>query len=212
MPPRAYRNGQALPIHGTPKVSMAVATYRPSDELACLLYSLKAQTYDHGEVILVHDGPGPKALAVVGRIGDPRIRLVEAPERQGHYGHPWRQLGIDHCTGDYIGLSNGDNYYAPVYFEWMLYALTTQDADFAACNMIHSYLRWAPFTTRPEKGGMDLGAWIARAALVKSTPWRDTDIQADGTFVEEMLRKARRVTHVPGWLFVHNGPRPRPAG
>ncbi len=150
--------------------------------------------------------------AVVERIGEPRIRLVEAPERQGHYGHPWRQLGIDHCQGGYIGLSNGDNYYAPVYLEWMLYALTTQDADFAYCNMVHSYLRWAPYTTRPEKGGMDLGAWIARAALVKSTPWRDTDNQADGTFVEAMLRKARRVTHVPGWLFVHNGLRPRPAG
>jgi glycosyltransferase involved in cell wall biosynthesis len=204
MPARSIRSWQPLPIHGRPKVSLAVATYQQTDELACLLYSFKAQTYDHWEVVLVHDGPGPEARAVVDHIGDARIRLIETPEHRGQYGHPWRQFGIEQCTGDYIGLSNGDNYYAPVYFEWMLYSLVVQDADFAYCNMVHSYLRWAPFTTRPEKGGMDLGAWIARAALVKATPWWDLDLQADGTFVEDLLRKTRRIIHVPACLFVHN--------
>lgn len=106
---------QRLAVPGDPKVSLAIATYQQGDELACLLYSLKAQTYANWEAVVIHDGPGPEARAVVGRVGDPRIRLLEAPERRGGYGHPWRPLGIAASTGDYIGLSNGDNYYAPVY-------------------------------------------------------------------------------------------------
>jgi glycosyltransferase involved in cell wall biosynthesis len=204
MPLRNFRNWTPLPIPGRPKVSIVVATYQQTDELACLLYSFKAQTYDNWEIILVHDGPDPEARAVVARVGDARIRLIETPERKGQYGHPWRKLGIDGCTGDYIGLSNADNYYMPVYFEWMLSALVTQNAEFAFCNMVHSYLHWGPFTTRPEKGGLDLGAWIAKASLVQATPWWDMGFMGDGTFIEDLLRKARGVVHVPGCLFVHN--------
>ncbi len=193
-----------MPVPSRPKVSVAVATYEQTDELACLLYSFKAQTYDHWEVVVVHDGPGPKARAVVAHMNDARVRLIETPERKGQYGHPWRQLGIDACTGDYIGLSNGDNYYAPVYFEWMLSVLTTAGADFAYCDMVHSFVQWRALATRPEKGGLDLGAWIARAGLVKATPWWDMGFVGDGTFIDDLLSKAQGVVHVPACLFVHN--------
>jgi glycosyltransferase involved in cell wall biosynthesis len=204
MPPYESLFWKPLPIVGTPKVSLAIATYRQPDPLACLLYSLKAQSYDHWEAIVVHDGPGPEARAVVDHIADARIRLIETPERKGQYGHPWRQLGIEACTGDYIGLSNGDNYYAPVYFEWLLHVLTTRHGDFAYCDLVHSHERWAYFPTTPRKSGLDLGAWIAKAALVRATPWRDMSFAGDGTFIEDLVARARAVIHVPACLFVHN--------
>ena len=204
MPKREIRGWTPQLVPGQPKVSLVVATYRQVDELACLLYSLKCQTYDRWEAVVVHDGPGPEAAQIVDAVGDARVVLVETPERRGQYGHPWRKLGIDRSTGDYIGLSNADNYYAPVYFEWMLSALVSAGADFAYCNMVHSYLRWAPLATRAEKGGLDLGAWIARASLVKATPWWDLGFMGDGTFIEDVLDGAEAIVHVPGCLFVHN--------
>jgi glycosyltransferase involved in cell wall biosynthesis len=193
-----------LPVPGKPKVSVAIAAYRQTDQLVCLLYSFRAQTYDNWEAIVVHDGPGPDTRAVIEQIGDPRIRLLETPERKGQFGHPWRQLGIDACTGSYLGLSNGDNYYAPVYFEWMLHVLVTRDADFAYCDMVHSHHHWAYFPTVPRKSGLDLGAWIGKASLVKATPWRDMSFAGDGTFIEDLLPKARAIIHIPRCLFVHN--------
>ena len=201
---RDIRGWTPLPVAGRPTVSLAVATYEQGDELACLLYSLKSQTYPHWEAVVVHDGPGPLARAVVATIGDPRVRLVETPERRGCYGHPWRELGIDACTGDYIGLTNGDNYYAPVYFEWMMHLLTTAPADLVYCDTVHSYARWAAVRSAPRKGAIDLGCWVARAGIVKTTPFRDHGHAGDGTFFEDLLRKADRVLHIDRPLFVHN--------
>jgi glycosyltransferase involved in cell wall biosynthesis len=204
MPTRERRGWQPLPVPGRPQVSLAVAAYHEPDALGCLLFSLKAQTYDRWEAVIVHDGPGPEVRELVAGLRDDRIRLLETPERRGQYGHPWRRLGIDACTGAYIGLSNADNYYAPVYFEWMLAALIEQRADFAYCNMVHSYSRYSPVASRPGKGGLDLGAWVARAELVKATPWWDMGFMGDGTFIEDLLDRTAKVVHVPGFLFVHN--------
>ena len=201
---REIRGWVPLPVEGLPTVSLAIATFEQGDELACLLYSLLSQTYPHWEAVVVHDGPGPLARDVVARIGDPRIRLIETSERRGRYGHPWRETGIDACRGDYIGLSNGDNYYAPVYFEWALHLLTTQAADLVFCDVVHSHAQWSVIRSGPRKGEIDIGCWVARAGLVKTTPFRDHGFAGDGTFFEEMLRKAESVLHIHKPLFVHN--------
>lgn len=202
------------PITGSPKVSMVIAAYHRPDPLASLLYSLRSQTYPNWEAVIVHDGAGKSAKQVVEAIQDPRIRFVETTERRGNYGHPWRSYGISLATGDYIGLSNDDNWYAPVYFEWMLSVLTTQQAQFAYCDMVHSHQQWKfyptqhrrfrLFPTRPKKGTLDLAAWIAEASLVKNTEWTDFSFDGDGTFIEALTAKCAKVLHVPGCLFVHN--------
>jgi hypothetical protein len=201
---RSIRGWDPLPVTGRPTVSLAVATYEQGDELACFLYSLRAQTYPHWEAVVVHDGPGPLARGVVEKVADPRVRLIETPERRGQYGHPWRELGIDACTGDYIGLTNGDNYYAPVYFEWSVHLLTTEGADVVYCDAVHSHARWAAVRSGPRKGEIDLGCWVARAGLVKTTPFSDHGFCGDGTYFEALLRKADRVLHINRPLFVHN--------
>jgi glycosyltransferase involved in cell wall biosynthesis len=198
------RGWKTLPVPGRPRISVAVATFEQTDELACLLYSFRAQTYDHWEAIVVHDGPGPAGRAVVERIGDPRIVYVETESRRGSYGHPWRDRGIAACRGDYIFLTNGDNYYCPVFFEWMLHTLTTRNADLAFCDLVHSHAQWAPLRCGPAKGMVDLGCYVARAALMKTTPFADHGFFGDGVYFEELRRKANMVIHVPKALFVHN--------
>jgi glycosyltransferase involved in cell wall biosynthesis len=204
MATRFIRGWTPLPVPGNPRVSVVVATYQQTDELACLLYSFKAQTYDNWEAVVVHDGPGEAARQIVQRLDDPRVRLIETPERRGQYGHPWRTMGVEHATGDYIGLTNGDNYYVPVYFEWMLHVLVTQGCEFAYCDMVHSYARWGAVRSHPAREGLDLGAWIAEGRLVRATPWRDFGFAGDGTFIEDLLSRCAKAIHIPRSLFVHN--------
>lgn len=200
---------KTLPVPGNPLVSLVVAAYtredpRKLDALCGLIYALRAQTYEHWEAILVHDGPNPDHAALVARIGDPRIRFVETPVRRQGFGHPWRSFGIALARGAYVGLSNGDNYYVPVYFEAMLHPLVVQQARFAFCDLVHSHRLWQPVCTRPEKGSLDLGAWIADAALVKATPWVDFGFAGDGTFIDHLVAKAEKVVKVNHTLFVHS--------
>src|SRR4051812_42743942 len=107
------------------RLPATAVTFEPADGLACLPYSIRAQTYPYWEAV-VHDGPGPPARGVVKRLGDPRVRLVETADRKGSYGHPWRELGVRACAGDDIGLINGDDDSAPVFFEWAPHARTTR--------------------------------------------------------------------------------------
>lgn len=204
MAERSHFGWKTLEVPGQPKVSLAIAAYQSPDTLAGLIYSLRCQTYTNWEAVIVHDGPGPKVRETVERIDDPRVRLIETEDRRGHYGHPWRRFGLEQCTGDYVGLSNDDNYYAPVFFEWMLHQMVRDRADFAYCNMVHSHQQWAYFPTRPKRGCCDLGAWIATRELALAVPWPSNDFNADGDYIEALTGQAHRITRVEGCLFVHN--------
>lgn len=171
----------------------------------CLLYSLKAQTYPNWEAIIVHDGEAPKSAWDLLYSCDPaRIHMAETPERKGQFGHPWREWGIKRASGQYIGLSNDDNYYAPVYFSEMLFALQAGKAQLALCDMVHSHRQWGTIKGELKRGSVDVGSWIAEAELVKSTPWPDMGFAGDWTFIHALKHKAAKTVKVGGCFFVHN--------
>jgi hypothetical protein len=109
-------------------------------------------------------------------------------------------MGIEACTGAYIGLSNDDNYYVPGYLEQMVNALERDRADLALCAMLHSYWGWTTV-----KAGDDLGSWIARRELVLQTPWAGDDFLYDAQYLDLLRSKAAgRTTIVDRPLFIHN--------
>jgi hypothetical protein len=161
------------------------------------ILSMQRQRHENWELICVTDGPNIAAVRQVEEIGDPRIRVIETGKRLGRWGHPYRQLGLDACRGEFIGMSNDDNYYVPGYIEQMLYAL--DDADLATCQTVHSYLGWQ-ITEE-----VDVGSWIARAAIVKATPWTGQDHLSDQDYFQALASRARgSVITVKRPLFVHN--------
>lgn len=202
--PRSIRGWEPKEVRGAPVISLAIATYGQDAELACLLYSLKAQTYPHWEAVVVHDGPGLYATEAARTIADPRIKWVETPERRERYGHPWRDHGVGLCTGDIIGLTNGDNYYAPAWFEWAAHLFTVKGADLVYCDCLHSHQQWDHFKTAPSLGLIDLGCVLARADLARATPFSNHEFAGDGVWVEALARRATSVMKIDRPMFVHN--------
>lgn len=208
-----YWNKQPHPIVGAPVVGLAVATYHQTACLTCLLASLQAQTYRHFRVAVVHDGPMPENAFrsyLDGRarkqneIDDARFVLADVPHR-GVFGHNCRVAGwamLQDCT--YLGSTNGDNYYAPVYLEAMVHALQSQKADLAYCNVVHSHKLWHPMDTKLERGQIDVGCWLAKAELVRATFWEDFTFAGDWSFLAAMLAKKPKVAKVKHYLMVHN--------
>jgi len=75
-----------------------------------------------------------------------------------------------------------------------------QDADLALCPYLHSYFGW-----RVWPAGTDLGAWLARASLVRKVPWTGQDHTADQRYIEALKNLAKgRVSEVDRPLFIHN--------
>ena len=189
-----------------PLVTMVVAAYNRPKPILSLLYSLLVQTWQEFEIIVVHDGVGEVIQEVVTSLDDSRIRFYETDRRYNDFGNSSKELGSLLAAGEYIGHTNDDNYYAPVYFEAMLCAMLQADADFAYCNMVHSHQGYAAFDTHPVPGRIDGGGWICKANVVRATLWPElkSDVYADGRFAESLAVRSNRVVKVPGFLFVHN--------
>lgn len=181
-----------------PLVSLAVRVKYAPDRLALFMLSMRRQRYDNWEVVAVTDGPNPQAAQFVKQISEPRLRLIETPKALGHWGHPYRQLGLDACRGEFIGMSNDDNYYVPGYLEQMVNAL--RDADLATCQILHNYYAWEICPA-----GTDLGSWIARAELIRKTPWKGQEFTSDQDYIKALTELAGgRVVQIQKPLLVHN--------
>jgi hypothetical protein len=181
-----------------PLVSIAVRVKYAPDRLHAFLLSMQRQRHENWEVVAVTDGPNYDAVHLVETFGDSRVRVIETETTQGRWGHPHRQMGIDCCHGEYIGLSNDDNYYVPGYLEQMLLAIEYGKADMAVCQTLHSYAGWN--VTAP---GGDLGCWIAKADVVKKTPWPSNEFDADREYIDRLARSCKAVS-VDRPLFIHN--------
>lgn len=202
-------------ITNPPSVMMLVASYldgehdRRWDTLQCLLYSLKAQTYQNWQVVVVHDGPiahDHASLKLMDRVSeiDPRITLVETDERLKSFGHKHRHEYAKASSADILGFTNDDNYYAPVYFEWMIHEMLAKKAELAYCDMVHSHKLWKPFTTAPRYKHLDMGGFLAKRSLVERTPWTDYSFSGDGMFINALTANSRKTVKVASTLFVHN--------
>jgi hypothetical protein len=187
-----------LPPEPEPLVSLAVRVKYAPDRLRLFLLSIQRQRYDNWEVVCVTDGPNDAAARLVTEVNDPRIRLIQTETPRGRWGHPYRQLGLDACRGELIGMSNDDNYYVPGYLEQMVHVL--ENADLAMCQMLHSYSSWGVVSA-----GGDLGCWIARARLIRQVPWTGSEFTSDRDYLQALSALAKdRIAIVQRPLFVHN--------
>ncbi|MCB2205726.1 glycosyltransferase [bacterium] len=94
-----------------PLVSIIIATYNRADLLPRALESVMLQSWQYWELCIIDDGSTddtPKLLKEFGT-GDGRIRVF----RQENAGpSASRNLGLQHCFGDYIAFLDSDDAYA----------------------------------------------------------------------------------------------------
>jgi hypothetical protein len=159
------------PVPGAPVVGVAVATWLGHSEghrvrtLAALVASFRCQTYTSWKMEITHDGPVPDEMThVVAEFRDLcDVDFVETETREQKFGHPHRQAAIDRLIArgcEWIGLTNDDNYYVPVYLEWMLHEATKAKAPLVYCDCVHSHKLWKPLTTEMRRGKIDLGGFL----------------------------------------------------
>ena len=188
-------------------VSMVVRVKYEWEKMQAFLLCMDAQRYSNWEVIVTTDGPASYDIRALVESATPAVRLVETSERLGQWGHPWRQNGLDVALrsfgGDYICMSNDDNYYVPSYLELMALELD-RGADLVLCDQLHAYRGWQWQRTEPRCGSCDLGCFMAKRELVAQVKWPGNDFAADGRFVEELAAKAGKVAHVDRPLFIKN--------
>jgi hypothetical protein len=125
-----------------PLVSVRIASYLNTEELIDVaIASVRAQSYEHFEVIVVNDGPNPETRAALSRLGDSRIRYEEFDERKLYpqdpharwmvAGSPGMNRGADLATGTWIAPLDEDDSFTPDHLEKLVMLATGERAELA---------------------------------------------------------------------------------
>lgn len=212
----------------SPLVSIVVPMYKTERYLSKCVESIRAQTLEDIEVILVDDG-SPDAC---GRIADnyseldPRVKVVH--RANGGLG-PARNSGMQVASGKYIGFVDSDDWIEPEMYEQLICAAESVDADVAIGGMKvcshdsvsgvfqHPYagktfrgaeeifkVRRSFYGALPERVKVDqvpVSVWRAlyrRSILFENDIWFQNVRSEDKFFNTLVCRCAQIVTCVPG--------------
>ena len=91
------------------KISIIVPVYNGEAKLERCVASLRGQTYENIEILLVNDGSRDNSLAICQRLGgeDGRIRVIDKPN--GGVSSA-RNAGLDAATGDFVMFCDCDDW------------------------------------------------------------------------------------------------------
>jgi hypothetical protein len=179
----------------------------------CLVHSLLAQTHQNIEIVIHHDGPLKDVeLAKKFRDLDSRIIFLDNLEHKGFWGFPhrWSSAVLEPNTSDFTFFTNEDNYYLPTFARTLLESALENNADIVNTDFITSHGKTFPINEHNLGiNGIDMGAFIVKTDLVKSTPFVVTEgggffSGSDGRYYEELKKKANKIFTVRQYLFVHN--------
>jgi glycosyltransferase involved in cell wall biosynthesis len=198
-------------------MTIVAVTYRQPAALKCFLDSLDCQTLRSFDVIVLHDGPDAESARVVADFAHQsplRCRWIETPQRFNDYGHSLREIGIAQATGEYVLVTNGDNYYSPRTVEFALQAAGERDLDLVMWDMVHSHARPKPWYRRsysafsifPMRNRADVGAFMVRTAIARAVGFRDKSHDGDATYLEDIMqsRPGLRIGKIEKTLLMHN--------
>lgn len=110
-----------------PSVTVVVATYGRPDALACALESVRRQTEQRWQVLVIGDCCGQAGNVVAG-LDDPRIRFANLPARQGEQGPP-NSVGMRLADTPLIALLNHDDLWLPDHLARALPAIKRRQLD-----------------------------------------------------------------------------------
>ncbi len=139
-------------------ISLIVGTLGREPELRRLLTSLKAQTYQDFEVILV-DQSGHEALVpVVESMAGLTIRRVVMPPGLSRA----RNLGLELATGELVAFPDDDAWYPPNLLESVVQRFAAEPVDGLS------------FRVTDEAGVCSAGGWMttARCTMAPANIWR----------------------------------------
>lgn len=197
------------------KLSFVIPVWQRIRWLHILLNSILLQTDSRWEIVLVYDGDdkndrdirlADKAIHPYLAMFPNKIKYFKMPP-QGKWGHPARNFGLKHTTGQFVVMSGHDNYYCPIFVE-EFHAITIKDnADLIYCDMLHNCYKYQQKETKLELYKIDCGAVAVRRELLLELGGFNPEVAAiaDWDFIDRLIKtKNPNIEKIEKTLFIHN--------
>lgn len=124
------------------KVSIIVGIYNSSEFLRKGLESLRTQTWNNIEVLMMDDGSTDESGAICDEYAEKDFRF-RAVHKKNSGVCDSRNKGLEIATGDYVCLMDGDDWFAPDFVEYMLLLVEKTKAKMVLSDDL--------FTTRDQE-------------------------------------------------------------
>jgi hypothetical protein len=196
-----------------------VIAYERPIGLRGLIDSFLLQRTTQGEPVtnwlmtIIHDGPASEEVLKTVALykDDLRIVFFATDTRQGNWGHSNRKTFLSMIggnPGDYVLITNDDNYYVPMFIDLMLKEALLPQVAIVYCDFLHHNYCYDAISSKLKINHIDMGAFIVEIGLAQEVGFTHDEPAADGYFAEEThetaLRKGLKAVHIPKALFVHN--------
>lgn len=185
----------------TLRASALVVTYQHARYVGEAVRSALMQTRPPDEVVVVDDGSSDETLEVVGRIADPRVRVVALPHRGIESLARTYDQGVNACRGDIVAFLEGDD-------RWPRDKLERQLSFFADENVVLCHGCYSVIgsngallhpgvgpSIRVPEGGYDARPYLLRASYIMAVTVavRRSALQDAGGF--------RQLAGTPHWDY-----------
>lgn len=121
------------------KISIIVPIYKVEKYLRQCLDSIRAQTFEDWECILVDDGSPDNSKTICNEFCEKDLRFKYLYKENGGLSSA-RNAGIAIATAPYLGFVDSDDWIEPEMFEIMYNTIREYDADFVECSFVKRYL------------------------------------------------------------------------
>ena len=120
-------------------VSVVLPTADRADVLGDAIDSVRAQTYDEWELVVVDGGSDGRTPDLVRGYDDPRIRYRRQDDSDGVGAA--RNRGVDATDGEFVAFVDSDDRWRPAFLDRQVSALRSADGDAAVayCGMRKAY-------------------------------------------------------------------------
>jgi glycosyltransferase involved in cell wall biosynthesis len=142
-----------------PFFSVIVPVFNRASRLGAALNSVRDQTCQDFEIIVVDDGSADDPRAVVEAIGDPRIRLIRQENRGGGAA---RNTAIDAAQGRFIAPLDSDDVFLPRHLERMKALLEANPGSAGYARILVDRGQGSTFLKPPRaiRAGEDMAEYL----------------------------------------------------
>ena len=201
------------------KIHILAVAHERYGELKVFVQSILNQSSDDWFLTICHDGPSDEFNRIMEEYvssASNKIKFFHTECRFNDYGHTLRDLMLKEIEGEYVLLTNADNYFIPKAIEYLKNCINETNADAIIYDMIHSHNRpggrqlppYSFFETDFYPGSIDVSSAIVKKALAAGAGFRDKTHDGDATYFKDIIQQKKgqtlKVAKIPRLLFVHN--------
>ena len=206
------------------KVHVIAVAYKRYGELRVFVQSWLNQSDRNWILTVIHDGHDDEFVQIMKyftALEPDKIDYKCTDIRFNDYGHSLREIGLHSARGDYVLLTNADNYYIPKALEFINAALVehkSSNVDVVIFDMVHSHSNpgrkklpsYSFFEVSYQGESIDMGAAIVATDLAKKAGFSDKSFAADAAYFESVASKKNAggeklyIIKIPSVLLIHN--------